>query len=390
MDSSLSVLYVDDNPALLEVGKIYLERNGFCHVKTAKSGLDALGLMDEEPFDAVISDYQMPGMDGLEFLIEVRSTYGDIPFVIFTGRGREEVFIKAIENGVDFYVQKGGDPGVQFAELIHKVMYAVSKRRAGDFIESEDEAHMILLEELNEPAFIVGKSPESPLIANKSFLSLLELSNPVFPDLSPYRIGIDDITLKEMFVSSLDQKNGSYFDMTLIKPGGKKLGVWLRIRKTVLRGEMALFVKIEKIYDGKGNGQLPGDSDDGELSQIIENANSIIIKWTPDGKLTFFNPFAERFFGYSKSEIIGKNIVGTIVSEKDCRGRDLRDLMTRIAGDPGSFTNNENENITRDGSRVRVIWTNSGIFDKKGNLLEIASVGIEIKDGFDLNNKTVL
>jgi PAS domain S-box-containing protein len=72
----------------------------------------------------------MPETDGIAFLKEVRLRFGDIPFILFTGRGREEVAIEAINNGADFYLQKGGDASAQFAELAHMIRKAVERRRA--------------------------------------------------------------------------------------------------------------------------------------------------------------------------------------------------------------------------------------------------------------------
>lgn len=379
MAAPLRVLYVDDEPALLDIGRIYLERNGFCKVTVADSGAAALELMNETSFDAVISDYQMPKMDGLELLTTVRKKFGNIPFIIFTGRGREEIFVKAVEEGVDFYVQKGGDPAVQFAELIHKVMYAVSGRKARKFIESEDETYRILLEELNEPAFILGKNPDSPLISNRSFISFLDLNDKGIAEILPSEIGIDDSMHMEMFVASLRVNNCNYIDSGLLSSKLGNISVRLWARRILFRGDMALFIKVEDLYNER-NKKIPDNKrDESEISQIIENASSIIIKWTPGGILTYFNSFAEKFFGYDKSEVIGKNIVGTIVAEKDRNGKDLAGMISGIARDPGSFTNNENENITKDGRRVWISWTNSGIFDESGNLSGIVSVGNEFK-----------
>jgi PAS domain S-box-containing protein len=99
-------------------------------VETKTSAQDGLDLLKDHSFDAIISDYQMPGMDGIAFLKAVREQFGDIPFILFTGRGREEVVIEAINNGADFYIQKGGDPEAQFAELAHKIRHAVRRKQA--------------------------------------------------------------------------------------------------------------------------------------------------------------------------------------------------------------------------------------------------------------------
>ena len=125
----ITVLYVDDEPGLLELGKIFLEQNDSFRVTSAESGESALTLLNESTFDAIVSDFQMPVINGITLLREIRST-SDIPFILFTGKGREEVVIDAINSGADFYLQKGGDPAAQFAELGHKILQAVSRRKA--------------------------------------------------------------------------------------------------------------------------------------------------------------------------------------------------------------------------------------------------------------------
>ncbi|RPI35677.1 MAG: response regulator, partial [Methanoregulaceae archaeon] len=110
MAAVIRVLYVDDESNLLEIGKRFLERSGDFAVTTALSAREAVRLLEHGIFDAIISDYQMPVMDGIQFLVELRKNVGQISFILFTGRGREEVVIQAINNGANFYLQKGGDP----------------------------------------------------------------------------------------------------------------------------------------------------------------------------------------------------------------------------------------------------------------------------------------
>jgi PAS domain S-box-containing protein len=124
-----------------------LGKAGDFKVTTALSAPEALRLLEKERFDAIISDYQMPGMDGIHFLGEVRKHFGSIPFILFTGRGREEVVIQAINSGADFYVQKGGETKSQFADLIHKVRQAV-QRRVVELALRKSEAELRRAEEI--------------------------------------------------------------------------------------------------------------------------------------------------------------------------------------------------------------------------------------------------
>ena len=134
------ILYVDDEPMLLELGKLFLERTGQCYVDTVSSAPQALNQLDSEPYDAIISDYEMPGMNGIEFLKTVRTSGNQLPFILFTGRGREEVVIQALNEGADFYLQKGGDPKPQFTELYHKIRQAVQQRHAEESLRQAHES----------------------------------------------------------------------------------------------------------------------------------------------------------------------------------------------------------------------------------------------------------
>ncbi|MBN2733264.1 MAG: response regulator [Methanomicrobiaceae archaeon] len=129
-ENRISLLYVDDEPLLLDLTKEYLESGGDVIVDTSLSAKEGLELIRKKDYDAVISDYQMPDKDGLEFLKILRREGNNIPFIIFTGRGREEVAIEALNAGADYYLQKGGKLKVQFGELSNFIRKAVDKSRA--------------------------------------------------------------------------------------------------------------------------------------------------------------------------------------------------------------------------------------------------------------------
>ena len=106
----IRILYVDDETSLLRIAKQCLEMEGSFQVDTASSVDEALEKVKKGSYDAVVSDYQMPGKDGLELLKELREKGDSTPFIMFTGKGREEVAIKALNLGANQYLNKTGDP----------------------------------------------------------------------------------------------------------------------------------------------------------------------------------------------------------------------------------------------------------------------------------------
>ena len=109
--------------------------------------------------------------------------------------------------------------------------------------------------------------------------------------------------------------------------------------------------------------------------ELVQNTNSIILRMDINGRITFFNEFAQKFFGYTEDEILGKNAVGTIVPETDSSHRYLRAMIKDIIKNPERYAVNENENIRQNRERVWVLWTNKGVFDKDGHISEILCIG---------------
>jgi PAS domain S-box-containing protein len=110
---------------------------------------------------------------------------------------------------------------------------------------------------------------------------------------------------------------------------------------------------------------------------LVENANSIIFQMDTQGKITFFNRFAQDFFGYSEAEILGRSILGTIVPETESTGRNLEILIQDLVKHPERYADNENENIRRNGELVWVAWRNKAIYDDENRLSEILCIGID-------------
>ncbi|MGC9307218.1 MAG: PAS domain S-box protein, partial [Thermoplasmatota archaeon] len=114
--------------------------------------------------------------------------------------------------------------------------------------------------------------------------------------------------------------------------------------------------------------------------ELLEHANSVILKMDTDGNVTYFNEFAEQFFGWSEEEILGKNVVGTIVPETELSGRELASIVDDIISSPDEYVTNENENTRRNGDIVWIAWTNKVIYNDDGEVDEILCIGTDITE----------
>ena len=114
--------------------------------------------------------------------------------------------------------------------------------------------------------------------------------------------------------------------------------------------------------------------------ELVETANSIILRMDTTGIVTFFNEYASQFLGFSQDEIIGRNVVGTIVPLTDSAGKDLAAMILDIGVHPEQYKNNQNENMCKDGTRVWVAWTNKPIMDENGRVKEILCIGNAITE----------
>lgn len=142
----MTILLADDEPNLLELGKVFLERNGDMEVVTALGAEEGMEYLRTTKIDGIISDYQMPGMDGIAFLQKVRIRYPEMPFMMYTGKGQEDVVISALRNGCDYYLPKGDDPKAEFAELALQVRRMVKNKNLERQLNESEERYRLIIE----------------------------------------------------------------------------------------------------------------------------------------------------------------------------------------------------------------------------------------------------
>ena len=111
---------------------------------------------------------------------------------------------------------------------------------------------------------------------------------------------------------------------------------------------------------------------------LVQSANSVILRFDTGGNITFINEYAQKFFGFAEEEILGKNLIGTIVPEFASNGENLASKINDLFINPKRYEVSENENTRKDGSRAWISWTNQPLYDDRGNLVEILSIGNDI------------
>ncbi|MFX0095493.1 MAG: response regulator, partial [Candidatus Hodarchaeota archaeon] len=174
MEEVIRILHVDDEPQFLKLAKTYLEKiSAEISLDSTNSPYNALRQLDNQEYDVIISDYVMPELNGLELLNEIRKRGNPIPFIILTGRGREEVVIEALNLGVDYYLQKGADPKSLFAELFGIIQKEAGKKReikrrkrAEETLKRSEKRFTMQFKTFPVPAYMWQKSNDDFVLIN--------------------------------------------------------------------------------------------------------------------------------------------------------------------------------------------------------------------------------
>jgi len=235
-----SILMIDDQQDLLDVSRLYLERRKTMTVETVTSAKEALVLTKRKVYDAIIVDFDMPEISGIEFLRILRARGDTTPVIFFTGVGKENTAIEALNSGADFYLRKGEDPHTQFVGMMEMIDKAVKGRYAdaasrnaekilGDTISFFPEASYALDHEGKVLAWnramvdLTGVPPDE--IIGKGNLAH---SIPFFGRRSPMlsdMIFEDDTTIRKAGYSIVKKMKGSIIAWTRI---GDERVLWMK------------------------------------------------------------------------------------------------------------------------------------------------------------------
>jgi len=188
-----------------------------------------------------------------------------------------------------------------------------------------------------------------------------------------------DKPLLERRITEVFEKGASFVEAPLVTRNGVATPYFFTGRRVMFEGNPCLVGVGIDISDRRHTEDRLAESER-KYRELVEYSNSIILRWSSEGVITFLNEFGQRFFGYSSQEIIGCHVMGTIVPAAESGGRDLGRLIEEICADPKAFEQNINENIRRNGERAWIAWTNRIVHDSQGHVVEILSIGTDITE----------
>lgn len=356
--ASLKVLLVDDESDLLKQAKIFLERERDClEIETAISAQEGLKLLEEKDYAAVVSDYQMPEMDGLEFLETVREDReSDIPFLVFTGRGREEVAVEALNLGADRYIHKGGDPESQYGVLGKAIVQEIERRK----MELRRDFFRISASRAPEAIFVADKNANITYVnkgaSEKLGYSVDELEDMKVFDLDP---NFSPENWEEHWEET--RERGEYrIETQHVRKDGTKLPVELLINRIVREGEEYHFTFARDISKRKER-KAKLESFREEFRELINGMNDMVFVHDLEGNFLSVNDAAVERLGYSREEFLEMRPHDIAAFEF---AEEIEEKIRRMEG--GENLVFESVHITKEGERIPV-EISSGLITHRGD-----------------------
>jgi PAS domain S-box-containing protein len=391
-DAPLRILLVEDNRAdavLLQdmLARVQSDLFDMIWEDLLKNALQRL---EVEEFDAVLLDLNLPDSHGLATLDAVHSAKMTTPIVVVTGAEDETLALQAIRQGAQDYLVKGM---LSARGIVRVIQYAVDRRRVEENLREAQRREMEA-----EAAATAARTARDTIHAMSEGVLIIDMKGRVL-SVNPAMERITGISasgamgrrINDFFPYLLEQESQAELAQALQTamegrlPDMKPLtlrsvsGVETAVIPSAafIRGTdgkaVSVVVTLRDITDLK-RAQDAMKASEKKYRELVECANSIIMRMRSDGTITFVNEFAQRFFGYSQEELVGRNVVGTMVPAGEAP---LSRLIAEIGLHPEAYASNENENIRKDGHRVWVQWTNRALRNDAGVVEEILCVGID-------------
>lgn len=336
--------------------------------------------LDREDYDIVIIHDHSDDAATLEHLRTVRTLAGDIPVIVSTGTRDPARATLAYDAGADSFLWDLTRETCRDL-LVPVIRHLVLHRRIEEQIIGDNRI-MRAIHDASPIAACVVKDHRilwvNAIIPRKLGYSDQELigSDPtiLFPDDDEHRridAGLYDSRTEDgwgMVEGVLKRKDGTLINCQLLSrpvdPDEPDKG------QIIIGQDITDYVRMRDLLR----------KSEVQYQDLLDTANSIVLRVDPRGTIRFINRFGAAFFGYTPEELAGKNLVGTILPPVSTTGRDLVRMVHDVMQDPDQFEINVNENVKRDGERVWIAWTNRAIRDDAGAITEMLSIGHDITE----------
>jgi len=312
----IRILHVDDEPELLKVTKQCLEMHSI-KVRTAQSVDAALRALEEESFDAIISDFQMPGKDGLQFLDGLRQRGSRVPFILFAEKGSKDVVVRALSLGVDLFVDKSGNPETVFLELAHGIRRVVARERTEKALKESEETWRGLAEKspnmifVNRGSRIVYANEKCVEIAGYTLEKLYSPSFDFFELIAPEHRDL----MKQNFRKHSEGEEVEPSEYALVTKDCRRVAVVISSKLIKYEGQKAILGVVTDIADRKRFEDALRESEK-RFRNIADVAGDWIWELDSEGRYTYSNYAVKNVLGYAPEEVLGKYFYDFFPSEE--------------------------------------------------------------------------
>jgi PAS domain S-box-containing protein len=313
--SNIRILHVDDDSCLLEVSKQVLSMGNNFEIDDATSVDEGLKKMETIHYDAVISDYEMPVKNGLQFLQELRDQKNDIPFVLFTGKGREDVAIKALNLGSDRYINKNGSPEVVYSELADAINKTVERKKSTHDLKKSTKNYRLLFESIDEGFCILEKTNKTCepmdflfIQANKAFETQSGVHNVLGKTLREVVPGEPEEWV-ETYDTVLRTGKPTRFERVLSTKGR-----WLELHAFKVEDDTNNHVAVlfKDISERKKSEEKLKNSEK-KYRELAESLPEIVFETDEAKKVTFMNKRGLEILGYSMNELLERRLTDFVI-----------------------------------------------------------------------------
>jgi len=301
----IRVLHVDDEPAFAELAADCLERESdVLTVDSATSASSAIEDLEATAIDCIVSDYDMPEMTGLEFLELVREQHPRLPFILFTGKGSEEIASEAISIGVTDYLQKRG--GTEQYELLgNRIENAVKRYRTEQQLGQTRERFQRIFEQSHDAIMILDPRNGEIRNANSRSCELLGYEREELLSLSPEEIHPHEVGKFRQFVDSVYlNETGWTEELSCLTKTGTKIPMHLSASTIHLDGRPHMLAIIRPRPEQSGE-----RSSQKLMRTLLDHATDEIYAIDPDtGDFLDVNATACQNLGYERAELLDRSV----------------------------------------------------------------------------------